>query len=336
MKKRILSGIQPTSQIHIGNYFGAVKNWEILQKEYECFFCVVDLHAITMPYNPQELKQNTLDMYVALLACGVNPEKAIVFVQSMVPEHTELMWLLNCVTSYGELGRMTQFKDKTQQIQESGKENFISAGLFNYPILQAADILVYKAHYVPVGKDQEQHLELSRNIALRFNNLFGEFFPLPEPKFTSIPKIMSLADPEKKMSKSLGSKHFIGLFDDEEEIRNKVKRAVTDTGNTPDGKMSAGVENLFGLLKACEKMDVFNNLMSDFNNGMLKYKDLKDNVADALVNLTNIFKNNKKELLNNKENIIKTLVENSEKARTVASSTINEVRKRMGISTFKF
>jgi len=334
MKKRILSGIQPTSQIHIGNYFGAVKNWVNLQNNYDCFFCVVDLHAITMPYQPEELKKNTFDMYVALLSCGIDPHKATLFVQSMVPEHTELMWLINCVTSFGELGRMTQFKDKTQLIQESAKENFISAGLFNYPILQAADILIYKADLVPVGKDQEQHLELSRNIAMRFNHLFGEFFPLPQPVFTPDSKIMSLADPEKKMSKSLGLKHYIGLFEDETEIRNKVKRAVTDIGNTPSDKMSSGVQNLFGLLNACGKTEIHKQLLSDYQNGVLKYKDLKDAVADAIIELTSEFKQQRNELLKDSDLIFSLMKEGSERARQIATQTIQEVRQLMGIANF--
>ena len=226
-KKRVLSCIQPTGEMHIGNYFGAVKNWVRIQDEYECFYGVVDLHAMTMPYDPKKLKENSLRMVAELLACGIDPSKSVLFIQSLVPEHSELTWIFNCVASFGELSRMTQFKDKSEQIESGGK--FISAGLFTYPVLQAADILVYKANFVPVGKDQVQHLELSRNIAVRFNKQFGEFFPEPEPLLTEVQKLASLADPTKKMSKSLGEKHYIGLFEEEAKIVKKVKSAVTDT-----------------------------------------------------------------------------------------------------------
>jgi len=329
---RILSGIQPTSKIHIGNYFGAVQNWVKLQNQYECFFCVVDLHAISMPYNPEELKNNTLDMYIALLACGLNPQKAVIFIQSMVPEHTYLMWLLNCVTSYGELGRMTQFKDKSQYLQESSKDYFISAGLFNYPILQAADILIYKANYVPVGKDQEQHLELSRNIAMRFNHLFGEYFPLPEPLFTNTAKVMSLADPTKKMSKSLGDKHYIGLFDNDETIRNKVKKAVTDMGTTPDGEMSPGVRNLFEIIKACGRNDLFDQMLKDYQSGNLMYKNLKETTAEVIIELLKPISEKRSNLLQNLDYVNKIISKGNEMARETASKTLQEVKSLMGFT----
>jgi len=329
---RILSGIQPTSKIHIGNYFGAVQNWVKLQNQYECFFCVVDLHAISMPYHPEELKNNTLDMYIALLACGLDPQKAVIFIQSMVPEHTYLMWLLNCVTSYGELGRMTQFKDKSQYLQESSKDYFISAGLFNYPILQAADILIYKANYVPVGKDQEQHLELSRNIAMRFNHLFGEYFPLPEPLFTNTAKVMSLADPTKKMSKSLGDKHYIGLFDNEETIRNKVKKAVTDMGTTPDGEMSPGVRNLFEIIKACGRNDLYDQMMKDYQSGNLMYKNLKETTAEVIIELLKPISEKRSNLLQNLDYVNKIISEGNEMARETASKTLQEVKSLMGFT----
>ena len=230
MKKRVLSCIQPTGEMHIGNYFGAIKNWVDIQEEYDCVYGIVDLHAMTMPYVAKTLKDNTTRMAAELLACGIDPNKAILFTQSLVPQHTELTWIFNCVASYGELSRMTQFKDKSDQLESGVKGDFVSAGLFTYPVLQAADILIYKAELVPVGKDQEQHLELSRNIAVRFNRMFGKYFPEPKPLFTEIPKLMSLADPTKKMSKSLGEKHFIGLFEQEESIRKKVRSSPPKFG----------------------------------------------------------------------------------------------------------
>ncbi len=225
--KRVLSAIQPTGDLHLGNYFGAVKNWVELQDKYSCVYGVVDYHTMTMPYKALDLRENTWKMVFQLIACGVKPEN--LFIQSLVPEHTELSWILSCVTSYGEVSKMTQFKDKRDQLEEKDNQAFISAGLFSYPILQAADILIYRADYVPVGKDQEQHLELSRNIAARFNKQFGtEYFAHPEPLFTEIPKLLSPADPTKKMSKSLGEKHFINLFGDPNRIRKQIKSAVTD------------------------------------------------------------------------------------------------------------
>ncbi len=241
--------------MHIGNYFGAVKNWVALQDTHECIYSVVDLHAITRPYEPNKLRENTQRMVVDLLACGIDPQKAILFIQSLVPEHTELTWILSCLCPYGDLKRMTQFKDKSALVEGEDTTQFVSAGFFSYPVLQAADILVYRAQYVPVGKDQEQHLELSRELARRFNNQFGvDLFPEPAPLFTPTPKIMSLVDPSKKMSKSSGERHYIALFEDEKSLRNKIKSAVTDSGDRPpEGLMSPGVANLFEILGACGK-----------------------------------------------------------------------------------
>ncbi len=330
-KKRVLSCIQPTGEMHLGNYFGAIKNWVEIQEKYECIYGVVDLHAMTMPYNPKELKKNTLQMVIELIACGIDPDKSIVFIQSMVPQHTELTWIFNCVTSYGELSRMTQFKDKSEQLISKSKKSVISAGLFTYPILQAADILSYNAHYVPVGKDQEQHLELTRNIAVRFNNQFGEFFNEPEALFTRVSKLMSLADPTKKMSKSLGEKHYIRLFEEDEKIRKKIRSAVTDTGETQDNGMSPGIENLFNLLKACGKQSEQESFLKDYYAGTLRYKDLKDAVTDAVLELTRPFKQKKAELENDKAYIEKLIKEHAEKAKEIANKTLEGVKKLVGI-----
>ena len=209
-RKNVLSCIQPTGDMHFGNYFGAVKNWVNLQSDYNCFYGVVDYHAMTMPYKPKNLRNNTWELIFNLMAAGIKTEH--LFIQSLIPEHAELCWIFNCFTSYGMLTRMTQFKDKSKQSEQSaGGDGFISAGLLDYPVLQAADILIYRADYVPVGKDQEQHLELTRNIAQRFNNQVGkEYFVLPETLFTEVPKVMSPADPTRKMSKSAGEKHYLG------------------------------------------------------------------------------------------------------------------------------
>ncbi len=329
-KNRVLSGIQPTGEMHIGNYFGAVKNWVDLQEKYECFFSVVDLHAMTMPYEPALLRENTAQMFIDLLACGLDPEKCVLFVQSLVPQHTELTWILNCVASIGELSRMTQFKDKSDQLESGNKKGFISSGLFTYPVLMAADILVYKADRVPVGKDQEQHLELTRNIAVRFNNQFGEYFPEPKPIYTEVPKLMSLADPNKKMSKSLGDKHHISLFENEDIIRKKVRSAVTDTGEQT-GKMSPGVLNLFTIIKACGNMKDYDLLNSQYEAGTLKYSDLKGVAAESLVNALRPFREKRTELNSNRTHMTELMHDMSAVARKVASKVLEEVKELTGL-----
>jgi len=332
--KNVLSGIQPTGDLHIGNYFGAVQNWVRLQEEYNCHFCVVDYHSMTMPYNPEKLRENTWNMVFWLIACGVKPE--YLFVQSLVPEHAELAWVLNCVVPYGEVTRMTQFKDKTDQLHEKDKDAFVSLGLFTYPVLQAADILMYHAHYVPVGKDQEQHLELSRNIAQRFNSQFGkEYFQVPEPLFTNTPKILSPADPNKKMSKSLGEKHYINLFGEEDRVRKQIKSAVTDTGDTPAGTMSTGVSNLFELLRACNSMEMHDSLMDDYKAGTLKYSALKEAVADALVGLINPLRARLAELNADKRQVKALIQDSSAEVRKKAQQTLREVREIAGLLPLK-
>lgn len=328
-RKIILSGIQPTGKLHFGRYFGAIQNWVALQEEYDCIYSIVDYHAMTMPYNPVKLKENVWDLAINLLACGINPEN--LFIQSLVPEHAELCWILSCMCSHGELNRMTQFKDKTQQIKEKDKDLFVSAGLFIYPVLQAADILIYKADYVPVGKDQEQHLELTRNIAERFNYVTGkEYFKLPEPLFTEIPKVMSTADPLKKMSASAGDKHFIDVFGDPDQIRKQIRSAVTDTGETSSKSMSPGVENLFMLLKAADK-NSYQSLLKDFENGNLPYSILKDNVADALITLVTPLQEKKKTLLSTKKEIKDLIKKSSANIRKRAAQTVSEVKALTGI-----
>lgn len=329
--KRVLSCIQPTNEMHFGNYFGAIKNWIKLQEEYQAIYGVVDYHAMTMPYDSKELQTNTMNMIIDLLACGVDPNKAILFIQSLCPEHTELAWILSCFCSYGELQRMTQFKDKSESEKVQEKGNIVSVGLFTYPVLQAADILIYKAEYVPVGKDQEQHLELSRNIATRFNNKHGDFFKEPKALFTDIPKLLSLADPTKKMSKSLGDQHVVRLFEDEASIRKKVKTAVTDSGTETVG-MSAGVTNLFELLKACEKMDEYQYLTEQYNSGNLKYSELKENVANSLVEFSKGFITKREELIQNKQQIQEQVYDMSARARNIAKETIKEVRELVGLA----
>ena len=332
--KNVLSCVQPTGDLHLGNYFGAVQNWVRLQDDYKCLYGVVDYHSMTMPYNPVQLRENTWKMVFYLLACGIKPEN--LFIQSLVPEHVELSWMLGCTTSYGELTRMTQFKDKGDQLRETDKEAFVSLGLFAYPVLQAADILIYHADFVPVGKDQEQHLELSRNIAQRFNHQFGkEYFVHPAPLFTETPKILSPADPTKKMSKSLGEKHYINLFGEEDRLRKQIKSAVTDTGETKAGEMSVGVKNLFELLRACGDMAAHESLMADYQSGALRYSDLKEAVANAVVGLVNPFRERFEALQADERNVKSQIHEASAETRKRAQQTLLEVREITGLTDLK-
>lgn len=328
--KTVLSAIQPTGDMHLGNYFGAVKNWVALQEKYKCYYGVVDYHAMTMPYDVNKLRTNTWDLITNLVAVGVKPEN--LFIQSLVPEHTELGWIFNCFCSYGQLTRMTQFKDKSNQVKEGGKEDFISVGLLDYPVLQAADILIYRADYVPVGKDQEQHLELARDIAHRFNTQVGkEYFVLPEPLYTETPKIRSTADPVKKMSKSAGEKHYINAFADEATIRRQVKSAVTDSGDTPEGMMAEGIQNLFELIKGSGRITEHDELMENYLSGTLKYVDLKQVTADALVNMISGFVEKKKEINADKRKLKDQVRQSSSEIRKRAQETIKEVKDLIGL-----
>ena len=332
-RKTVLSCIQPTGDMHYGNYFGAVKNWVDLQEEYDCFFGIVDYHAMTMPFKPKKLRESVWELLFNLMAVGVKPNN--LFIQSLVPEHAELCWIFNCFCSYGQLSRMTQFKDKSNK--SGSEDDFISAGLLDYPVLQAADILIYRADFVPVGKDQDQHLELTRNIAQRFNNQVGkEYFVLPKTLHTETPKINSTADPLRKMSKSAGAKHNIIVFEEENRIRKQIRSAVTDTGENEEGVMSPGVANLFTLLKAAGDMDSHASIMKDYEAGNLKYVDLKDATADALVKLSNQFRENKAELLANKKEIKNQIKASSAEIRKRAQQTVKDVKELTGLMNVRY
>lgn len=267
----VLSGIQPTGQLHLGNYFGAVRNWVRLQREEECAFCIVDYHALTAGPEAGTLARDTLSLATDLLACGIDPEAAILCVQSDVPEHLEMYWLLACVARFGELARMTQFKDRS-----AGGET-VGLGVLNYPVLQAADILIYGATKVPVGEDQVQHLELAREILRRFNRRFGPVFAEIAPLLTPVPRILSLSDPARKMSKS-APEGAIWLGEAEESLGKKVRRAVTDSG---DGGAGPGVGNLLGLLAEVDPA-LAKEMRAAREEGALRYGDLKAALAAAL------------------------------------------------------
>lgn len=334
-KKTVLSCIQPTGKMHLGNYFGAVKNWVDLQNKYKCIYGIVDYHAMTMPYDTKKLRNNTWDLILDLVAVGIQPEN--IFIQSLVPEHSELSWIFNCFCSYGQLTRMTQFKDKSLSNESKGTDHFISAGLLDYPVLQAADILIYKADYVPVGKDQEQHLELTRDIAQRFNHTVKkEFFVLPDTLYTETPKIRSTADPTRKMSKSAGVKHVLNVFEEESRIRKQIRSAVTDTGEAAE-HMSAGVENLFELLKASgAQSSTVNALLDSHSSGNLKYSELKEVVAESVVNMLAPFNERRKQLSADKRALKDQIKSSSIEIRKIAQETVKEVKDLVGLMNVKY
>jgi len=327
---RVFSGIQPTGTLHIGNYFGAIRNWVALQDEYDCVYCIVDYHAHTVEVDPTELRSASLAMALDLLSCGIDPDRSILFVQSDVPAHTELAWILGCVTSYGDLTRMTQFKDKSE------RQEFISAGLFTYPVLQAADILLYRAAGVPVGEDQVQHLELSRRIARRFNSRFGETFPEPEPIVRKGARIMSLANPAAKMSKSDGEGHYVGVMEDERSIRRKIRSAVTDVGLEAGEAMSAGVSNLFEILELAAGSDGdatdVEEIRSEFVAGTLLYSRLKEAVFDRLMAVIRPIQARRAALAGSGD-LRDILSGGARRAETIAAETMRDVRERMGLGT---
>lgn len=328
MKNQVLSLIQPSGELHLGNYLGAIKNWVEIQNNFNCIYGIANYHPMTIPYNPIKLKENSIKMALDLYACGVKPES--IFLQSYVPEHTELCWILGCVTSYGELTRQAQFKEKSQIVNQEYKDQIVSSGLFTYPVLQAADILIYKADYVPVGKDQEQHLELARNVAIRFNNQFGvNFFPEPSALFTDIPKVRSTSDPSKKMSKSLGDKHWIGVFESEEKIYKKIRSATTDIGK--DNKMSEGVKNLFILLRAFNSSGLAEDFEQLFYNNELKYADLKQSVFESIMSTLTPIRERRIELEAKKDEMLNVLKSSSELIQMKARKTLSDVKEIVGL-----
>src|ERR687886_240275 len=278
-KQRVLSGIQPSGTSHLGTYLGALKNWVSLQDEYESYFCIVDLHAITVPQDPKALRANVREMAAVYLAVGLDPEKAVMFRQSRVSAHAELAWLLNCIAKVGELSRMTQFKDKSQK----GGAEAASVGLYDYPVLQAADILLYNPQLVPVGEDQRQHLELTRTLARRFNGLYGETFIVPEPMILDVgARVMALDDPTKKMSKSSPTPAgYVALFDEPDVIRRKIRRAVTDSGiQIAASPEKPAIANLLGIYAALAGKTIPELEAEYAGKG---YGDFKKDLAEVVV-----------------------------------------------------
>ncbi|MCL2486079.1 MAG: tryptophan--tRNA ligase [Oscillospiraceae bacterium] len=325
-KKRIFSAIQSSGEMTLGNYLGAIRNWVAMQDEFDCFYATANLHAITVRQDPKTLRQNTDNLYAMLMACGIDKDKCVLFHQSMVPAHAELAWILSTFTQFGELSRMTQFKDKSQRHADN-----INAGLFTYPALMAADILLYQADMVPVGADQKQHLELTRNIAERFNGIYGKAFIVPDPY---IPKaggrVMSLADPAKKMSKSDDNKKsYILLTDEPSVIIKKFRSAVTDSDTVVRrGENKGGINNLMDIYGAATgKTD--GEIASEFEGK--GYGDFKTAVGEAVAAMLSPIQQRYKELLEDKKYLQDCACEGAGRAQAVAARTIGKVYKKIGL-----
>jgi len=321
---RVFSGIKPTGSVQLGNYLGALRNWVSMQDEADCVYCVVDLHALTVPHDPAELRSATLSLGQMLMAVGLDPDRCILFVQGHVREHAEGAWLMECTAAFGELRRMTQFKDKSESA------DFVSGGLFTYPALQAADILLYDTDQVPVGEDQRQHVELTRDIAIRFNSRFGDTFVVPEAVIPpSGARVMDLQHPDQKMSKSEDSPQgTILVLDDAGDIERKVKRAVTDSDNEvyfdPDGK--PGVSNLLSILGASTGRSPV-----EAAAGIESYGDLKTTTADAVVEMLRPIQARYRELAADPAETGRLLALGADKARQVASATLDRARENVGL-----
>ena len=326
-KKTIFSGIQPSGTLTIGNYIGALRHSPELQDAYNCIYCIVDEHAITVRQNPADLRRRCLELAAIYMASGLDPEKCIIYCQSHVSAHAELGWILNCFTYMGELQRMTQFKDKSAKHADN-----INAGLFTYPVLMAADILLYQTDAVPVGADQKQHLEICRDIAQRFNGVYGDVFTIPEPLITKVGgRVMSLQDPTKKMSKSDPEECFISLLDDADTVRRKIRRAVTDSDAEIryDPENKPGVSNLLSIITALtgEGMDAVCAEMEGKG-----YGDLKNRTADAVIAALDPLQAEYKRLIADKQFLLDTLLSGAEKANYLATKTLRKVQKKIGFA----
>ncbi|MDP2891927.1 MAG: tryptophan--tRNA ligase [Bacillota bacterium] len=325
-RKRVFSGIQPSGGLSLANYAGALRNFKALQYECDCVFCVVDLHAITVRQEPDVLQRNTYEALAIMLACGLDPERNIMFMQSHVPAHAEMAWILNCYTYCGELGRMTQFKEKSDRHSEN-----VNVGLFDYPVLMAGDILLYKTDIVPVGADQKQHLELSRDLAIRFNNIYGDTLIVPEPYIPEVgARIMSLQEPEKKMSKSDENENaYILLVDPPDVIRRKIKRAVTDSDNRVvylDEK--PGVQNLMSIYSISTGMKI-PDIEKEFETK--GYGIFKDRVAEAVVELLGPIQDEFAHLVADRKYLESVMKAGAEKAECIAQKTLAKVYEKIGL-----
>lgn len=326
-KKRIFSGMQPSGQLTLGNYLGALKNWVKLQDEYECIYCIVDLHALTVRQDPAELRKRSISLLAQYIACGIDPEKNILFIQSHVPAHAELTWILNCYTYMGELSRMTQFKEKSQKHEEN-----INAGLFTYPVLMAADILLYQADLVPVGEDQKQHLEITRDIAARFNNLYGDVFKIPEAYIPKVgARIMSLQAPDSKMSKSDTNKNsYILLLDSPGEIIKKFKRAVTDSEASVhyDIENKKGISNLMSIYSSVTGKSI-DEIEREFEGR--GYGDFKVAVGEAVADELRPIQEEYNRLMSARDYLNEIMKNGAEQASYISMKTLRKVCKKIGL-----
>jgi len=326
-KKTILSGIQPSGILTIGNYLGAIKNFKTFQEEFDTLYMLADLHTLTVKQDPQALRANTYELIALYMACGLDPEKSVLFLQSHVPAHAELTWILNTITYPGELSRMTQFKDKSLSHADN-----INMGLMDYPVLMASDILLYQADVVPVGVDQKQHLELTRDLAVRFNNRYSETFKVPEPYMNKFgAKIMSLADPDKKMSKSDANQNaFISMNDDKDTIIRKFKRAVTDSDNQIkyDPENKPGISNLLTIYSLFTNKSIEQAEKEFVGSG---YGDFKIAVGESVAKVITPVQQEKAKILSDKAYINKVLAEGADKANYLASKTLRKVYKKVGL-----
>ena len=327
MKARVLSGVQPTGNLHIGNYLGAISNWVKIQHQYQSIFCIVDLHAITVHQKPEELRTKIRELAALFLAAGIDPQHSSIMVQSQVSGHSELAWMLTCVTPMGWLSRMTQFKAK------SAAQETVGDGLFQYPVLMAADILLYQAAVVPVGDDQAQHLELTRDIAERFNSLYGETFVVPETKLPGFgARVMGLDDPTTKMSKSAqGAGHAIALLDPPDKIRKAFNRATTDSNPAVDFEtMGPGVQNLLSIFQAFSNDD--DTAMRSRFTGM-RYGDLKKQVAEMVIAHLEPLQGRYRQIMQDPGYVESILREGAERVRPIAAQTVELAKSRMGLYT---
>ena len=325
-KKVIFSGIQPSGALHLGNYLGALRNWVALQDEYNCVYCVVDEHAITVRQDPAALRRQTIELYAQLVACGIDPEKSILFIQSHVPAHAELAWVLNCYTMFGELSRMTQFKDKSAKHADN-----VNAGLFTYPSLMAADIMLYQADLVPVGEDQKQHVELTRNIVQRFNGIYGDVFTMPEAYIPKVgARVMSLNQPDSKMSKSI-PEGCVYLMDSPDEIMRKFKRAITDSDTERcvryDRASKPGVATLIDIYAAVTGKS-YQEIEVEFEGK--GYGVFKPAVGEAVVELLRPLREETQRLLSDKAYLEELYRAGAQKAAAVAQRTLRKVHKKVG------
>ena len=330
-KEKVLSGIRPTGFVHLGNYFGAMRNWVLMQEEYDCYFCVVDWHSLTTHPDTKELQANVYRLMGELLAVGLDPEKCVLYVQSDIPEIAELYLYLNMLSYKGELEKTATFKDKVRQHPEN-----VNAGLLTYPVLQAADILIHRAVKVPVGKDQEQHIEMTREFGDRFNKRYNEVFPMPQA-FSydkSLVKIMSL-DGTGKMSKSANQMATLYLADDDELIRKKLAKARTDSGPTEMNAVKPDyIENLFGLMRLVSAPDTTAKFEADFNNCVIRYGDMKKQLAEDMVNFMRPIREKAKAFETDREHLKKVIAIGRDKARASADATLQQVRKAVGVNYF--